>query len=53
MPEQSATEFLHGLAVHFNQVDPDDWNGGDVVEYLTTAMQARGIDIDAGAEGES
>lgn len=46
---QSASEFLRNLAVHFNRIDPNDWNGGDVVEYLTGAMQARGVDVDAGA----
>lgn len=50
--DDTATDFLRNTAIRFNQIDPTDWNGGDVVEYLTEEMQRRNIDIDEGAEYE-
>ena len=47
--EQTATEFLRELAIHFNRIDYN-WNGGDVVEYLTLAMEARGVNVAEGLE---
>ena len=44
--DDPVTAWLRELAATFNRELGRDWNGGDVVQYLTGEMPARGIDPD-------